>query len=264
MTLPVHVRDNPGAWAVPAGWRLFSFSRKGEMTKAQERIAVFIFGVVFVIALLILAVAVREPTPLQYQVFNVVLALAAAGVAAMLPGFIEANLPKWARAGGSLAVFLLVLQKGPASLVVPPPPEPLKGTVILRDGFSFFDQSGYQFVSKAIVAWNAGLADILAAKQPKSAITGFFLPYDAGDFKNPDWDKNASAGIQEMMVANLGAVNECPTGGYQHHWFQPKKGGIYCVRSRDGKHYAVIRVDTVDNDRIGFDFIFQPSGSAKF
>ena len=205
------------------------------MTKAQERIAVFIFGVVFVIALLILAVAVREPTPLQYQVFNVVLALAAAGVAAMLPGFIETNLPKWARAGGSLAVFCWFYRRGLASLVVPPPSSgALKGTVI-RATVSPADQSGDQFVSKAIVGWNAGLADILAAKQPKSAITGFFLPYDAGDFKHPDWDKNASAGIQEMMAANLGAVSECPTGGYQHHWFQPKKGGIYCVRSRDGK-----------------------------
>lgn len=234
------------------------------MTKAQERIAVFIFGVTFVVALLILAIAFREPTDFQYEVFKVVLALAAAGVAAMLPGFIDVNLPKWAKAGGSFAVFVLVMYRSPAELVVPAPPEPVKGNVILRDGFSFFKESGYQFMSGATVAWDAGHADILAARQALETKTGFFLPYDAEGYKNPTWDKNASAGIREVPSATLEAVRECPSGGYQHHWFQPKKGGIYCLRARDGKHYAVIRVDTIDEDRIGFDFIFQPSGSSKF
>ncbi len=233
------------------------------MTKAQERIAVFIFGVVFVIALLILAVAVREPTPLQYQVFNVVLALAAAGVAAMLPGFIEANLPKWARAGGSLAVFLLVLQKGPASLVVPPPPEPLKHRhsarriQLLRPERLSVRVQGHRGLERRAGRHSGGKATekrdnrFLPALRRRRLQTSRLGQERVGRYSGND---GCEPGRGERM----------PTGGYQHHWFQPKKGGIYCVRSRDGKHYAVIRVDTVDNDRIGFDFIFQPSGSAKF
>jgi hypothetical protein len=234
------------------------------MTKAQERIAVFAFGVVFVVVLLTLAIKFPEPTRFQYEVFKVVLALAAAGVAAMIPGFLEVNLPNWVKAGGALAVFVLVMYKSPAGLVVPPPPEPVKGNVILRDGFRFFQQSGYQFTTGHTVAWDAAAADILAVKKQGESTTGFFLPYDAEGYKHPNWDRNAAAGIQEVTGANLDAVRECPTGGYLHHWFQPRKGALYCLRTRDGKHFAVIRVDTVDEDRIGFDFVFQPRGSAKF
>lgn len=234
------------------------------MTKAHERIAVFVFGVVFISAMLVLAIKFPEPTPFQYDVFKAVLALAAAGVAAMIPGFLEVSVPSWLKAGGALAVFALVMYKNPAALVVSPPPEPVKGSVILRDGFRFFAESGYQFSSGVIVAWNAASADILAAKQPGQSITGFFLPYDAEAYKNPEWDRNATAGIQSVHGAQLSGVHACPTDGYKHHWFQPEKGGLYCLRSRSGKQFAAIRVDTIDEDRVGFDFIFQPNGSAMF
>lgn len=92
------------------------------MTKAHERIVVFAFGVVFVTALLVLAVAIPEPTPSQYEIFRSVLALAAAGVAAMIPGFLEVTVPNWVRAGGAIAVFVLLLFKSPAQLVVEPTP----------------------------------------------------------------------------------------------------------------------------------------------
>ncbi len=92
------------------------------MTKAQERIAVFVFGVVGVIALLVLAIAFPDPSKFQYDVFKIVLALAAAGVAAMMPGFIEVEVPGWVKAGGALAVFVLVMYKNPAGLVAPEPP----------------------------------------------------------------------------------------------------------------------------------------------
>lgn len=234
------------------------------MTKAQERIVVFAFGSVFIVALLTLAIKFPEPTRFQYEVFKVVLSLAVAGVSAMIPGFVEVNLPSWVKAGGALAVFILVMYKNPAGLIVPPPPEPVKGTVILRDGFRFFEQSGYEFASGRKVAWDAAAADILAVKQQGETTTGFFLPYDAEGYKHPNWDRNAAAGIREVAGEHPDAVRECPTDGYLHHWFQPKKGDLYCLRTRDGKHYAIIRVDAVDNDRIGFDFIFQPSGSSKF
>ena len=91
------------------------------MTKRMERLAVFAFGVVFVVVMLVLAVAIPNPTPTQYDTFKIVLALAAAGVAAFIPGFLEVTVPGWIRAGGALAVFVLVFTKSPATLVVSGP-----------------------------------------------------------------------------------------------------------------------------------------------
>jgi hypothetical protein len=93
--------------------------------KRIQQLLAFGFGVVFVIVLLVIAVMFPEPKPFQYEVFKVVLALAAAGVAAMIPGFLHFEISTWLRAGGALAVFAVVYFKTPALLVVPVPgPEP--------------------------------------------------------------------------------------------------------------------------------------------
>ncbi len=86
------------------------------MNKATERILAFLFGVIFVIALLVLAVVIQTPTPFQYTVFRIVLALAAGGVASMIPGFLEVTISNWLRAGGALAVFVVVYFFNPAQL----------------------------------------------------------------------------------------------------------------------------------------------------
>ena len=91
------------------------------MTKQTERQVAVAFGKVFVITMLALAVWVPNPTPFQYTVFRIVLALATAGLAATIPGFIEVTFPNWIRAGGALAVFVIVFFYNPASLVVPTP-----------------------------------------------------------------------------------------------------------------------------------------------
>jgi hypothetical protein len=88
----------------------------GQMKKPNERIVAFIFGVVFVMLILALAIWKPNPSPFQYTVFRIVLALAAAGVAAMLPGFIELTVPGWIRAGGALAVFLIVYFYSPVAM----------------------------------------------------------------------------------------------------------------------------------------------------
>jgi hypothetical protein len=83
-------------------------------------IAVFAFGVVFIVTLLVLAIAFPEPTPFQYTVFRIVLALAAAGVAALIPGFMELNIAAWLKAGGAMAVFAIVYFYSPAQLLSHP------------------------------------------------------------------------------------------------------------------------------------------------
>ena len=104
------------------------------MSKANERAAVFVFGVVFVITMIVLAVAFPKPTVWQFQVFRIVLALAAAGVAAMLPGSIEVTASKWLKAGGALAVFVVVLYLSPAKIVADEP-EPMGPLEIGQDRY---------------------------------------------------------------------------------------------------------------------------------
>jgi hypothetical protein len=90
----------------------------------------FVFGVVFVAVLLALAVFIPAPTTNQYTVFRIVLALAAAGVAAVIPGFLAVQVSTAVRAGGAMAVFVVVYFFTPAGLVsnpVEPTPEVRSG-----------------------------------------------------------------------------------------------------------------------------------------
>jgi hypothetical protein len=50
-----------------------------------EKPAIFVFGVAFVVVLIVLAVFFPNPSDFQYFIFRTVLALAAAGVAALIP-----------------------------------------------------------------------------------------------------------------------------------------------------------------------------------
>jgi hypothetical protein len=91
------------------------------MRYSAQQATAFAFGVIFIAALLVLAIKFPEPTPFQYMVFRIVLALAAGGVAAMIPGFLRVDVKPGIRAGGALAVFVVVFFFNPAKLtgVVP-------------------------------------------------------------------------------------------------------------------------------------------------
>src|SRR5258708_6889470 len=100
----------------------------------NERIAAFVFGTAFLVTLFVVAISFPEPNPFQYLVFRVILALAAAGSAAYIPGFIHVEIKPAVRAGGALAVFVVVYFLNPAALVAnaggkqgpqnPPTPHP--------------------------------------------------------------------------------------------------------------------------------------------
>jgi hypothetical protein len=74
----------------------------------------FVFGVVFVATLLTLAIVIPNPTLSQLSVFRTVLALSAAGVGAVIPGFIHVQMKSFVRAGGALALFVIVYFFSPA------------------------------------------------------------------------------------------------------------------------------------------------------
>ena len=83
-----------------------------------QQIAIFAFGVVFVSVLLWLAYLNPYPTPYQYTVSRIILALAASAVATLLTGFLQVDIPAIGKAGGALAVFLIVYFYSPAALVI--------------------------------------------------------------------------------------------------------------------------------------------------
>lgn len=68
----------------------------------------FGFGVTFVVLIVVIALVRPNPTNFEYTVFRIVIALAAAGVAAVVPGFLDVSFKNWLRAGGALAVFVIV------------------------------------------------------------------------------------------------------------------------------------------------------------
>ncbi len=82
-----------------------------------QGIAAFAFGVLFAVIMVIVAVVIPNPSDFQYFVFRTLLALAAGGIAAFIPGFLNLQWDTRIRAGGALAVFVLVYMANPAQLV---------------------------------------------------------------------------------------------------------------------------------------------------
>jgi hypothetical protein len=93
------------------------------ISQGTERLLAFGFGVVFVVVMLGIALFVPYPSPTQWFTFRVVLALAAAGVGALLPGLISVTAGPYVKAGGALALFVLVYWFNPARLVTSAPAE---------------------------------------------------------------------------------------------------------------------------------------------
>lgn len=97
---------------------VYGFDNKGKIsvTKTHEKIAAFIFGIIFVIVFIVIAIAIPNPTTFQYTFFRIILSAAVAGVVSFIPGFIEVKISNWVRAGGALAVFVMVYYVAPAAL----------------------------------------------------------------------------------------------------------------------------------------------------
>lgn len=84
---------------------------------SSDRILAFVFGVVFLAVILIIAIVIPNPSEFQIFVFRIVLAIAAAGIGAVVPGFISVNIPKYIRAGGAIALFVLIYLYNPPALI---------------------------------------------------------------------------------------------------------------------------------------------------
>ena len=85
----------------------------------------FAFGCVFVAVVLTLAFMGNNLDDRRFEILRIVLALAGGGVGGVIPGFLDVNMKvgaKWAlRAGGGLAVFIVLYFWSPAHWIAPQP-----------------------------------------------------------------------------------------------------------------------------------------------
>jgi hypothetical protein len=125
-------------------------------TLSPDVLLAFVFGAVFLCVLLAVAIFVTRPTPLLVTVIKIIIALAAAGVAATIPGFISLEIAPSAemviRAGGAIAVFVLVFFFVPAGLIPDsgeagtepdPPSEAGNPEVVVTEWLSLMDKKEF-------------------------------------------------------------------------------------------------------------------------
>ena len=86
--------------------------KQAKTNEPWERRALFVFGVVFLVALLGLVFFVPHPSRQEWFVLLCALGLAAGAIAALLPGSIEWNVPAGLRVTGAVAVAALVVWIG--------------------------------------------------------------------------------------------------------------------------------------------------------
>lgn len=122
----------------------------------------FVFGAIFIITILAFATIVKDPSSTAIWTYRVILALAAGGVAAILPGFIDVKYKSFVQAGGAIGVFVLVLLAFPA-----PTPTPEKAAETLSPATS-------QAPAQAIV-WPTEDPDFVARKYVDLVDNGKYL-----------------------------------------------------------------------------------------
>ena len=85
-----------------------------------DKILAFVFGVVFLLTVLYIVIASEPLTEQQFFIVRLAAALAAGGIAAVIPGFINVKISKSKaiaiRAGGAIAVFVVVWMLNPPRL----------------------------------------------------------------------------------------------------------------------------------------------------
>ena len=95
--------------------------KENQHSSLWEKVVVCSFGITFVAIMLLIAMFFPNPTDFQIFIFRVVLALSASGIGAVIPGFINIEMTKeklmMVRAGGAIALFLLIYLINPPALV---------------------------------------------------------------------------------------------------------------------------------------------------
>jgi hypothetical protein len=204
----------------------------GQDTASWEKVSIFVFGVVFVVILLVIAVSIPNPTEFQFFVFRVVLALVAAAIAALVPGFLNIQSQVYRsrlRAGGAVAVFVIVYLINPPKIINAVP-----SRVITEDKSETFKRALRQSSGTITIIPAGTSADVLPlatqlcglAKTAgwttncigilgESPFIGFGHPYDVHGLKcySRSW-ADASGKAFESAMDNAGLKCDYVIGNY--------------------------------------------------
>lgn len=152
-------------------------------------IAILAFGVLVVFVFVVLIFKIPTPTDFQYTVLRILLAVACAAIATALTGFLEVQVqvPITIKAGGALAVFVIVYFGAPAALgsrektIVDK-----KFEVGVRVNVRLAGQRDIEIPGKGIIAWTPPMAKyrghsavIAAVEQVFDSETVFRITVDA-------------------------------------------------------------------------------------
>lgn len=99
--------------------------------KDWEKKIMLAAGAVLIGVLLLIACLLPNPTAFQFFIFRIVIALSASAFGCVLPGFlhIESKAKAFAlRAGGTLALFVLIYMVNPPQYITPPAPSEAANT----------------------------------------------------------------------------------------------------------------------------------------
>ncbi|HXH37583.1 MAG TPA: hypothetical protein VNN08_03070 [Thermoanaerobaculia bacterium] len=186
----------------------------------------FGFGLIFVVTLLALAIRFPHPTSFQYTIFRSVFALAGAGVAATIPGFVSIDVSAGTglliRAGGALAVFVILFFFNPARLVIekathespPAPPSLSNGEPFREDMRDAFNQ-----VWRALIDLERAGEDLwqrvsyanLAVFADKSRETAVLVRDHALFFSDSDYDALKEAlGAADFYLRGKTCLSDIP------------------------------------------------------
>ncbi|MGD0571239.1 MAG: hypothetical protein ABSA78_22830 [Candidatus Sulfotelmatobacter sp.] len=91
----------------------------------KSNLAYLLLGLILLGTSLYLSANIQNQNPMEVLILRVIIALGAAFAAVSLPGSVGVDLPKGIKAGGSLAIFVLIFFFNPADLIKPKPDIPL-------------------------------------------------------------------------------------------------------------------------------------------
>jgi hypothetical protein len=95
--------------------------------RTWEKVTLFAFGTFFLLVLLVISWFDRQPSASSWFIYISILAMAAGGIAALLPGAINVVINPGIRAGGALAIAVLVFYFGKDRVTVAPLVEVIQG-----------------------------------------------------------------------------------------------------------------------------------------
>lgn len=157
-----------------------------EQERPWKLITLFAFAVGGLGTLLLIAGVDPHPSQTNWYIYLTVLALAAGGVAALLPGAINFEVPGSLKAGGALAVVALIFYFG--SKIPPPPPDSLS-----MKSFLHFDEK----TSAPANPFNSDVYVFVNSKVAKADVV-------SGQPLYPVQDKDRSSNIEVVRTMEGG------------------------------------------------------------